>query len=153
MPPQPPRKGASAQTARAMPVHAVIGLTIEYSRTSSYKVCSDRLTVRFFIATTKKLRPDTRKGQGLHPKWAWSQKFCARFARKYYNAPPNITIFLRLCCIRCRLGMEGWGKQVHGCILHQTARYNSFKQTVCRTELTVILLTDKHVHSFGLDKI
>ena len=67
VPPQPARKGASAQTARAMPVHAVIGLTMKYSRTSSYKVCSDRLTVRFFIDTTKKLRPDTV----IHAKRAW----------------------------------------------------------------------------------
>ena len=29
-PPQPARKGASAPTARAMPVHAVIGLTMKY---------------------------------------------------------------------------------------------------------------------------
>ena len=29
-PPQPARKGASAPTARTMPVHAVIGLTMKY---------------------------------------------------------------------------------------------------------------------------
>ena len=44
-PPQPAGKGASASTARAIPVHAVVG--------------SDRLTVCFFITTTKKLWPDT----------------------------------------------------------------------------------------------
>ena len=90
-PPQPARKGASAQTARAMPVHAVIGLTMKYSRTSSYKVCSDRLTVRFFIATTKKLRPDTV----IHAKRAWfthksgrGRKIFARASRANITMPP-----------------------------------------------------------------
>ena len=99
VPPQPARKGASAQTARAMPVHAVIGLTMKYSRTSSYKVCSDRLTVRFFIATTKKLRPDTV----IHAKRAWFTpqvgvvaKILRALRAQILQCPPSSYTYARL---------------------------------------------------------
>ena len=77
----------------------LIGLTMQYSRTSSYKVCSDRLTVRFFIATTKKLRPDTV----IHAKRAWFTpqvgvvaKILRALRAQILQCPPSSYTYARL---------------------------------------------------------
>ena len=60
LPPLPlsPKRG-SASTARVMPIHAVIGLTMQYHvkyeewvTTKSSCRCSDQFTIHFFIDTT-----------------------------------------------------------------------------------------------------
>ena len=89
-PPQPSRNGASAPTARAMPVHAVIGLTMKY-----------HIEFQEQVATKSILIPDTV----INAKRAWfipKVGVVAKFSLTNTTMPPpppppTITIFLRLC--------------------------------------------------------
>ena len=94
-PPPPNRvptgKGGSAPTARAMPVHAVIGLTMRYhkiSRISSYtkSVLVDLPFVSSLLQPRNSCHSSsiiTPNGRGFNEKWVGSKIFRARFARDY----------------------------------------------------------------------
>ena len=75
-------------------------MSYELSRISSYKVRSDRLTIHFFVASTKRLLLSaswTQNGRGFNEKWAWPKIFARATRATLFNAPPTFSIFLRLC--------------------------------------------------------
>ena len=90
---QCPHSQSSVFSYGIRPSHVLMGQTMRCPRISSYKVCSDRLTVHFFIASTKRLLLSaswTQNGRGFNEKWAWPKNFRARYARNFIQCPPNL---------------------------------------------------------------
>ena len=56
-PPQPAGKGGSAPTARAMPIHAVLGLIMRYHMKFQEQVAANSVLVDLLLVSTKKLLP------------------------------------------------------------------------------------------------
>ena len=79
----------SAHTAHNRPDYVISSHKI--LRTSSYKVCSDRLTIRFFIATMNQETLATVTPSNISSaKWAWFQwKVCV--VQKFHTPPPPQT--------------------------------------------------------------
>ena len=69
---------------------------------SSSRICRTWLTVRSFVEKNLvAVASIVQKWAQFDLKWAWSEIFCARFARANVSlAPPTFNIFLRLCIIK-----------------------------------------------------